>query len=139
MKRVLVGLAVLAMVFSMAIAAEAKEYSLNIPSGPTVASGDSTFVITPGYAGRSGTTIIDRPYEKGEAWSLQVNSNPTSGISPYTAGQSGVTTYEGNVYTITLYFSNYLSGGSPYVIGPIAMTGNTTYAIPFQPPSVKYI
>ena len=133
MKRIMAVLIVL-MVMGMAGGAGAREYTLNV-AGPTVASGDSVFVISsPVQYGRSGVTLIDKPYTQGTEWSMQADF---SSVSPYTIGLGDINSSA--TYYVTMYYSNFKSGGSPYVFPVTALSGNSTYAIPFTVPTVKYM
>jgi len=143
MKRILAVFFVL-MVMGMAVGAGAREYTLNLPktpaSGvtvPTAPSGTSTFVlVSPLQAGRSGVTLIDKPHTQGTEWTMQVEF---SSVSPYTYGQSETTGYGGVVYNITLYYSNFKSGGSPFAYDTISLSGNSTYLTPFTVPTCRYM
>ena len=142
MKRVL-GIIVLAIVLGWTFSVSAKEFNMNLPSGPMIKGGTSTFVVTPAPGGSSGVTVIDRPHEYGTTWTVQVDTSSTSGISPYTAGQSGTTDYSGVGYQITLYFSDYITGtqtgGSPYQLPPVSWSGSTPYMHTITVPPCKYM
>lgn len=152
MKRILMGILVLGMVLALGVPAQAERiYTLNLSSGPMAPSGTSTFVVTPAYGGATGVTVIDRPYEKGEKWTLQVeagggvteSSKNTSGISPYTKGQTGVTDYQLLGYRISLYFSDFIdqaqTGGSVYTLPAVLMTGATPFMHSITVPPCKYM
>ena len=138
MKRFVMAVMVLGLVAgfcSPSYAIEYREYNFNISTAesiPTGASGTSTFYLVLDNGLVSGTTVIKSPHAMGREWTLQVDSS-SSGASAYEddGTSSGVT------YTVTLYMSDFESGGSPYAFLPVAMSGNSTYAIPFNVPTVK--
>lgn len=144
MKRILAVFFVL-MVMGMAGGAGAREYTLNLPktpaSGvtvPTAPSGTSIFeLVSPVQAGRSGVTLIDKPHTQGTEWTMQVDF---SNVSPFSIGMAdeGVEPTT-PTYTVTLYFSDFYTGGSPYVFPTTQMGGNSPYAIPFTVPTCKYM
>jgi len=130
----------LAGIGSLCLATEkqGKTYNLSLPAQVTEEGGTTAFIVE----GRSGVTAIDKIDQNGRRATVQVD---VAGTSIYTFGQTGTTTYEGVVFDLVMYQSNFLawpnmSAASPVYLmqGKRITSGDTGYAISLDLEPAEY-